>query len=542
MQNGQFIEYLCDLVGSMWAEKLYDGNFEGLSGYGFEFIKETDFKEKPWYPSGAVNRARYSVDSENPVNGKTCQKIVASGTTPCTVGISQDGIFVDPSDPCQLRLWLRTEGISEPVRVRIHEEGRELASEIFTSTGEWKRYGASIEPAGRSTAATFTIEFKGPGTLWIDAASLMPANTVGGWRPDVVKALKGLKPGVIRIGGSVMDDPDKGAFEWQETIGDPDKRRPFRAWGGLQPTGPGLEEFVQLCYAVDAEPLICVRIREKTPRDAADQIEYFNGDASSPMGVWRAKNGRPEPYGVKYWQVGNEQGGEKYEAVLPGFLKAMKGADPTIELLASYPSEGVLEGGGDLLDYVCPHHYECEDLQRESDDLDRVRRMIGDRPVRIGITEWNTTGGDWGLPRAKLWTLANALACSRYQNLMHRNCDVIEIANRSNLTNSFCSGIIQTDRSRLYLTPTYYAQWLYGNYAGTTPLRVEPAARFGPGLDVSATLSVAGDVLTLFAVNDNVQRKGRGLTAPFVDRLKGRPLGGWAQNPIPPMPPMPPPP
>ena len=51
-----------------------------------------------------------------------------------------------------------------------------------------------------------------------------------------------------------------------DTIGDPDHRRPFRARGGLQPTGPGLEEFVQFCRMVDAEPLICVRFSRRDPK------------------------------------------------------------------------------------------------------------------------------------------------------------------------------------------------------------------------------------------------------------------------------------
>jgi hypothetical protein len=38
-QYGQFIEYLCDLVPSMWAEKLCDGSFEGLGKYRFAFRK-----------------------------------------------------------------------------------------------------------------------------------------------------------------------------------------------------------------------------------------------------------------------------------------------------------------------------------------------------------------------------------------------------------------------------------------------------------------------------------------------------------------------
>src|ERR1700688_584460 len=56
-QYGQFIEYLCDLVPGMWAEKLYDGSFEGLSPYKFAYLKETDFREKPWYPTGSTNRS-----------------------------------------------------------------------------------------------------------------------------------------------------------------------------------------------------------------------------------------------------------------------------------------------------------------------------------------------------------------------------------------------------------------------------------------------------------------------------------------------------
>ena len=71
-----------------------------------------------------------------------------------------------------------------------------------------------------------------------------------------------------------------------------------------------------------------------------------------------------------------------------------------------------------------------------------------------------------------LWTLDNALKCSRYHNLIHRRCDLVEIANRSNLTDSFCSGVIQTNSHSLYLTPTYYAQQLYATKAGHRPLRI----------------------------------------------------------------------
>jgi alpha-N-arabinofuranosidase len=208
---------------------------------------------------------------------------------------------------------------------------------------------------------------------------------------------------------------------------------------------------------------------------------------------------------VKYWQVGNERSGTDYEARLPEFCKAMKEVDPSITLLSSYPTEGVLRRAGELIDYVCPHHYDCTNLAASEHDLDAVRALCRalapKRSVKVAVTEWNTTAGDWGPRRARLWTLENALACSRYHNLLHRHCDLVDIANRSNLTNSFCSGIIQTDNHRLYKTPTYYAQQLYATLAGDRPLKVESALPVAWKPDVSATLSADGTAVTLFAVN-----------------------------------------
>jgi alpha-N-arabinofuranosidase len=505
MQYGQFIEYLCDLVPGMWAEKLYDGSFEGLTRYKFAYLRQIDSRENPWYPSGATNRAEYALDHDRPVSGAVCQKMAVRGGAPCTVGISQNGIAVERGRPCTFRCYLRQEGVKGPIQVRLHRDGEVLASAEFSPSDAWKKYSARLAPTATETQATLEISFRGPGTLWLDNASLMPDHAVGGWRPDVVAAVTALKPGVIRFGGSALDEPGYGEFDWKDTIGDPDKRKPFRAWGGLQPTGPGLEEVVQFCRLVGAEPLLCVRVTGRTPKDAAEQVQYFNGAADTPMGKLRAKNGHAERYRVKYWQVGNERSGADYEARLAEFCKAMKEADPSITLLSSYPTAGVLRAAGDLLDYVCPHHYDCADLAGTENDLNAVRTLCKSlapqRPIKIAVTEWNTTAGDWGPRRARLWTLENALACSRYHNLLHRHSDLVDIANRSNLTNSFCSGIIQTDNHRLYKTPTYYAQQLYATLAGSRPLRIDSPLPAELKPDVSATLSADGTAVTLFAVN-----------------------------------------
>lgn len=504
-QCGQFIEYLCNLVPGMWAEKLYDGGFEGLSPYKVAFIRQTDFRERPWYPGGAVNRAKYSLDPEQRVGGATSQKIEVPPGPACTVAICQGGISVEKDQSYDLSIYLRQIGTVGPVEVRLHHDATTDASCTFQPDGQWKRFQAVLKPGQSEEDATLSVSFRGPGTLWLDNASLMPRETEAGWRPDVVRALRELHSGVIRFGGSALDDPNLGDFEWRDTIGDVNHRRPFRAWGGLQPTGPGLEELVQLMQAAGAESLICVRVRQRTPRDAAEEVQYFNGSSQTPMGRIRAENGHPAPYHVRYWQIGNEQGGVDYERNLPAFCQAMKEADPQIELLSSYPSAGVLREASRWISYVCPHQYDCSNLAATAGELDRVRALLRESPVsqhiHVAVTEWNTTGGDWGLGRARLWSLENALACARYQNLLHRNCDLVEIACRSNLCNSFCSGIIQTDNRRLYTTPTYFMQRLYATMAGERPLKLRPAFSVDAVPDCSATLSGDGKVVTFFAVN-----------------------------------------
>ncbi len=309
-QYGQFVEYLCDLMPSMWAEKLYDNSFEGLRPYKFVYLKETDFKEKPWYPSGATNRAAYTLDNTTKISGEVSQKIEVAGTAPCTVGISQDGLVVDPADPCTFACYLRQQDVAGPVMVKVHREAEVLASYEFRPDGEWRKFRAPLVFAACAAGATLTISFRGPGTLWIDNASLMPESAMDGWRRDVVEAVRAAKPGIIRFGGSALDDPKLGDFEWRDTVGDLDRRRPFTAWGGLQPTGPGLEEIIRFCRLVGAEPLLCVRFERRTPKDAAEEVEYLNGPADSPMGALRARNGHPAPHNVKYWQVGNERMGD----------------------------------------------------------------------------------------------------------------------------------------------------------------------------------------------------------------------------------------
>ena len=525
-QIGQFVEFLCDLVPGMHAERISDDSFEGHVPYRFRYRGEVDFKSRPWYPTGALHRGEYVRDPERPFNGKVSQRIRVTGGEPCTLGISQDGVWVEEGKPLRLRLHLRGEapGGSRPrAAVRLSGPDRILArADLGPAAAQWGLHEARLIPSAACRDATFTVEFRGPGTLGIDRISLVPEDALpGGWRPDVAAALKDLRPAIIRLGGSSLE-----AYEWEACVGDPDRRAPFPDpyWGALNANNVGIPEFIALCNAVEAEPLICVRWTGKTPRDAANEVEYLNGSMDTPYGKKRAGHGHPKPYGVKFFQVGNEVSGPEYEKTVADFARAMKAADPSIRLLSAFPSETTVRNAAAVLDFLCPHHYGCAALEAmEADILDLralAARSGGGRPLRLAVTEWNTTAGDWELGRHALLTLDNALKCARYHNLIQRHADFVEIAIRSNLTNSFCSGILQTRGPDLYLAPTYHAQKLYARAGGDFPLAVEtllpPAA---DDLDVGATLSPDGKTLRIFAVNDS--------TAPARRRID---LAGFGER------------
>jgi len=505
---GNFMELLSDLVPSMWAEKLDVTSFEFLRTPGeqklrqsrFTFDPKLDPQDRPWQPVGERAHAEWAIDEDRPFSGKASQRIrLAEGGS--EAGIAQDGIFVERDKSYRFVGHFRQQGLAGPVYAELRRKGMLLARRPIEPVGtDWSRRQVELRPTATATDATFVLAITTPGTVWIDRVSLVPADTVDGWRPDAIAAVRAMKPGVIRWGGSTTE-----GYSWKDGVGPWERRVPWanRYWGRVDPNLVGIDEFVAFCRAVDAEPLLCVRFSGQRPADAAEQVDYCNGPASSPMGVLRARNGHPQPYGVKLWQIGNEVGGAAYDATVADFARAMRKADPSVQILASYISERLLANAAGLIDYVSPHHYDCANLQGTEAEIDAYADLIerfAPGRIKLSVTEWNTTAGDWGRDRRHLWTLQNGLACARYLNLCHRRADLVKIACRSNISNSYCSGIIQTNSHAVYGTPAYHVSKLYAEHAGAYPLALGSECAL-LDLDVSANLSGDGKRLSLAVVN-----------------------------------------
>jgi alpha-L-arabinofuranosidase len=505
-QGGQFIEPLCDVIPSMLAQQVRSTSFEEESVWNQAYKAEVDKPYRPWYPDGSVHAATYSYDTNNPYNGKRSQKIELPLAN-SWAGISQDGFYLDAAHSYRLKLHMRGEG-NVAVRAFLHGDGATTSGPVSLghATTDWT--GADVLLTTNRTVrnATLTIEFEGPGALWLDRVYLIDtAAVLGVWRPDVVNALKAMNPGIVRFGGSTIEP-----YEWEDTVGNWDTRVPFPddPWGGLQDNFVGPEEFVQLVKSIGAEPLVCLRWTGKTPQDAANEVEYFNGAADTKWGQKRAKNGHAEPYHVKYWEVGNEVGGPEYDASLPGFARAMRKVDPSIKVLTSYPSANTVRLAGEEIDYLTPHHYSIGDLNGTEGDLKQLQKEVEQdgkgKDIRVAVTEWNATGGEWGLSRGMLQTMGNALACSRYQNMLHRYADLVEISNLSNMSTSFGGGQFQTGPGWIYKIPSYYTQGLYQRAAGSFPLKIDRTSALSFYLqepDLNATLSSDRRTLRIYAVN-----------------------------------------
>ncbi len=496
---GNFIELLDDLVPGMRAEMLMDRGFEGQTPNAnwVHAVGEPSLVDRTWDANPS-----WSIDEKAPLNGKRCVRLDASGGSAL---LTQSGLFVAKGMTYRFsgRFIAEGTGLAASVALKaLLPDGTwtTLASAPLPAPGElWSPDAAELVSTGTTDRAVIELRVTGGGSLRVDQLSLMPADHVGGWRKDVVDAVRELRPGLIRWGGCACDP---GGYKWKVGIGDRDARVPFpnAFWGRIDPNEVGVDEFCRFCEAVGVEPLICISFGDG-PQSAADLVEYCNGAKETPWGAKRAANGHPEPYRVKYWQLGNELGNAEYVNGLPPFCAAMKKADPSVVLMASFPSQALLDKVGKDIGYIGPHHY-TPDFAACAADFTNLAAMIGKTPgaghVRIAVTEWNTSAGDWGILRGKFLTLENALSNARYLNLLLRRCDVADIGCRSNLTNSLGSGVIETRPGGLLKRPSFYAMKLYADHAKPVPLVPTGAPE---GIDAMACRSEDGSSACVFLVN-----------------------------------------
>jgi len=342
---GMFIEHIGALIyRSLWSEMLDDRKF-----YFPITSKEEPAPQRPgfrgiqlrkWRPVGPDEVV--TMDKIHPFVGDQSPSIELDSSTPH--GIRQSGLALVKGKKYTGRIYLRgTPGSKLQVTLSWGDGARARQTISFANLSEtYKKFPLSFTAGADADAASLEISGTGTGNFHVGTVSLMPADNVQGFRPDTIALLRTLHSGFWRLpGGNFLSD-----WSWYDSVGDPDKRPPMfdYAWNAMQTNDVGMDEFMTLCKLIDVEPYITVNAGFGDAHSAAEEVEYINGSIHTRLGAERARNGHPEPYHVKFWDIGNEPYGvwqlgrtdlKYYVLKHNDFAKAMLQVDPSITLLAS---------------------------------------------------------------------------------------------------------------------------------------------------------------------------------------------------------------
>jgi alpha-N-arabinofuranosidase len=454
-------------------------------------------------------------------------------------GVRQGGIPVGRGVSYYGYLWLKASSFSGEIAVALEADqtgGATYAqAQIQNIAGEWTKYEFTLTPTKTDPLAKFVVLFHGRGRIWLDQVSLLPGNAVDGVRADVFQKIKALRPAFVRWpGGNVAQD-----YHWVWGIGPRDQRTTWvnLSWANEdEPSDFGTDEFIQFCRNLGAEPSLTVNVegRGATADEAAAWVEYANGPANSKYGAMRAANGHPEPFGVKYWELGNEIWGtwvrahsdaETYARNFNRYAAAMRAVDPSIRLIAVGDNDlnwdrTVLRIASANLDYLAIHHYYgTAEMGGDARNLmahplhyetfyNKVMQLIHElapgRDIKLNINEWNTS-----LPLPRQHSMESALYAARLMNIFERN-QAVAMSAVSDMVNGWSGGIVQASRHGVFVTPVYLVNELYNRRLGTQKLAARAdgptfdTSREGKGvpyLDVVVSRAANGKQIFIKAVN-----------------------------------------
>lgn len=511
----------------------------------------------PWYRVVESGSPYYRHDNSVAFVGGQAQRIELQDANGWC-GIAQAGLRIQAGERYVGHLVARAAG---SVRARVSLTGLGGGPETV-ELGElddsWERRPFTFETADASDSAEFRIEVSGSGTAWFGVVSLMPDANRDGFRRDVLEAVADLQPAVIRWGGNTSQ-----YYRWEDGLGPRDLREPFMdAWDSLLTHDFATHEFVHYCQLVGARPFIVVNAGDGSPEEAARWVEYCNAPANRGEARRRADHGALDPFGVRYWSLGNEAYGnwvvghcdpETYGRRARRFAEAMRASDPDIELILvgdfddpEWNRRALREAGPDV-DHLSLHWYPevsshvpagAHEAPIDTDERAALHRIAGfasgledrlrdahrqiaeaghNEHMGIALDEWSLmlkVEGD--RPQRERWgrikDMRDAVFVASAMNVLVRNPELVALSTYTRLHRYG----IYTDQRGFFYSPDVLVLKLLREELGSvcvpskvhTPDLGPEAFDPVPALDVSATRDDAGDVV-LVLVNRDPERTCR---------------------------------
>jgi alpha-N-arabinofuranosidase len=238
----------------------------------------------------------------------------------------------------------------------------------------------------------------------------------------------------------------------------------------------GLLEFLEWCEDLKMDPLLAVfagfTLGSQHPivgdslkpyvQDALEEIEYATGDTTTKWGAVRAKNGHPQPFDLKFVEIGNEDYFDRKmktsDVRFTQFYDAIKAKYPNIQVIASAPVSTRMPDLEDI------HHYfsfkKALQLAHQYDNYKRTKPkvFIGEYACREGAPTTNLKG---------------ALGDAAFLTGLERNADIVKMSCYAPLFVNVNPGgmqwksdLIGYDALNSYGSPSYYVQKTFANNLG----------------------------------------------------------------------------
>lgn len=490
------------------SERLYGLFYEDINhaadgGLYAELVQNRSFEfnqfDNPGYDgltAWEVVDGEASVEDEQSLHENNANYLsTAGGTTIVNAGYNTGMVF-------EAGAGYTFSGFAEPIggggtiEVTLTDAGGAAVSDTvqIDTAGGWAKHEATLTATTSTTTGRLAVTTATPHHL--DMVSLFPAETwlgrENGMRADLAQLVADLAPSFLRFPGGCL--VNTGTFEpypesrervynWKDTVG-PVEERPtnHNFWGYNQSYGIGYFEYFQFAEDLGAEPIPVVPVgvtgcgdsfritdpAELQPwvEDTLDLIDFANGDPDTEWGAVRAEMGHPEPFGLEYVGLGNEESDPQFYENYPYFHDAIRAAHPEIQIISNsgFASEGPLFDrswefartmGADLVD---EHYYNSPQWffgnNDHYDDYDRAG-------PHVFIGEYASRSNTW-------WS---ALAEASYLTGVERNGDVVDLASYAPLLSNigyvnWAPDLIWFDNHQWVRSTNYEVQRLFATHAG----------------------------------------------------------------------------
>lgn len=468
-------------------------------------------------------QAVYTLETTGVFNGQNSQSVVfKSGTGVVGIsnmGLNRWGIAVEKDQLFDAVIHLKG-SVDGKVTVALQSADgtKEYAKEeIDGVTGAWKKFTCTLTANATDDNARFVVYLTKPGKITIDQVMLMLTGDKLfhglACRKDIGDFMVNEKLTFLRYGGAMANSPE---YRFKNMLGARESRPPYRGFFNPYSTnGFGIDDFVRYAEAAGFAFSFAVNT-EESAQDVADMIEYMNGPATSLWGRKRAENGHPEPYGLKYLEVGNEEviygdDTEGYKHYVERFniiYEAVMSKDPSVELInaAWWRPESAnvemvfraLNGKAKYWDY----HPWADALTSGRDvagDLARMQELFlkWDPDTRMKCVIFEENGYTHNMQRA--------LGHVTIANAVRRAGDFVLTTCAANALQPYLQNDNEWDQGQIFFTPTqvwgmppYYATRMSSMHHKPLNLNVQTEIE---GLDITATGDEKGNEIVMHVAN-----------------------------------------